>query len=172
MTPLVSVLMPSYQHEAYIAEAIESVLKQSFRQLELIVIDDGSTDRSPSIIRALAKQDARIRPIFHEVQCGIPTTFNDGLAAARGKFVAVLASDDIWLEHKLEKQMEVLQANDDLVVWCEGNMVDEHCQPTGKLAVHGHINNGVNTTKSGDILSEILRGGLIRAQNLVGGGLA
>jgi glycosyltransferase involved in cell wall biosynthesis len=173
---LVSVLMPSYQHAEYVAAAMQSVLDQGFDDLELLVIDDASTDGSPAIIRDFAKRDRRVRPILHETNLGIARTFNAGLKEARGKFVAVLASDDLWMEHKLEKEMEALREDDDLIVWCEGLMIDGHGNPTGELAVKDHIKKYAARDEtepdlvkigSGQIEHQILRGRLILFAGLI-----
>ena len=92
--PLVSVVMPSYNHEKFISEAIESVLGQDFDDLELIIVDDASTDASKQIIQKYEKQDARVRVILHETNCGISKTMNDGIESARGTFKALRNSRD------------------------------------------------------------------------------
>ena len=129
--PLVSVVIPSYNHEKFVSEAIESVLGQDFDDLELIIVDDASTDTSRQIIQKYAAEDARVRVILHETNCGIAKTCNDGIAAAKGKFLAVTASDDVWMKDKLSKQLAVLESDEDLVVWTEAEIIDESGQPVG-----------------------------------------
>jgi glycosyltransferase involved in cell wall biosynthesis len=174
--PLVSVLMPSYQHAEYVAAAMQSVLDQSVDNLELLVIDDASTDGSPAIIQDFAARDARVRPLLQETNQGIARTFNVGLREARGKFVAVLASDDLWMDHKLEKELAVLRMNEDLIVWCEGLMVDGQGNPTGELAVRDHIKKYAAHDEtepdlvkigSGRIEHQILRGRLVLFAGLI-----
>src|SRR5665647_2754849 len=99
--PLVSVVMPSYNHEEFVSESIESVLGQDFDNLELIIVDDASTDSSRQIIQKYAEEDTRIRVILHEANRGIAKTLNDGTEAAKGKFIAIIASDDVWARDKL-----------------------------------------------------------------------
>jgi glycosyltransferase involved in cell wall biosynthesis/SAM-dependent methyltransferase len=123
--PEISVIMPSYQHARFLSDAIDSVLLQSFTDIELIIIDDGSRDGSQNIIRNYAIHDPRIKPIFHPTNQGISRTVNDGLARAKGSFVAFLASDDIWARKKLEKQYQVLLNDRDLIVWSEAEIIDE-----------------------------------------------
>ena len=84
--PLVSVIMPSYNHEKYISEAIESVLNQTFGGFELIITDDASIDRSKDY-QTYAKKDARIRAYYHNENKGIAKTMNDGLEAAKGSLL-------------------------------------------------------------------------------------
>ena len=129
--PLVSVVIPSYNHEKFVSEAIKSVLGQDFDDLELIIVDDASTDTSRQIIQKYAVEDARVRVILHETNCGVAKTCNDGIAVAKGKFLAVTASDDVWVKNKLSKQLAVLESDEDLVVWTEAEIIDESGQPVG-----------------------------------------
>ncbi|MGZ7171982.1 MAG: glycosyltransferase family 2 protein, partial [Halobacteriota archaeon] len=129
--PLVSVGMASYNHEKFISEAIESVLGQDFDDLELIIVDDASTDSSRQIIQKYAAKDSRVSVILHEANCGIAKTANDGIAAAKGKFLAPIASDDVWMKDKLSKQLAVLESDEDLIVWTEAEIIDERSQPVG-----------------------------------------
>jgi glycosyltransferase involved in cell wall biosynthesis len=127
--PLVSVIMTSYNYGRYISEAIESVLNQTLADLELIVIDDASSDDSAGIIERYGKTDPRVRPIYHLQNKGIARTLNEGIEAASGKFIAFIASDDSWATDKLEKQVDVLEKDEDLVVWSEGEIMDKNGRP-------------------------------------------
>ena len=109
--PTVSVIMPSFNHEKFINEAIRSVLRQTILDLELIVVDDCSVDRSGEIIRKWAGRDSRVRTIFHETNVGIAKTVNDGCDAACGKYVCFIASDDMYETHAFEKALRVLEAD-------------------------------------------------------------
>ena len=129
--PLVSVVMTSYNHEKFISEAIESVLGQDFEDLELIIVDDASEDTSTQIIQKYAMKDARVRVILHETNCGIAKTMNDGIAAAKGKFLSDIASDDVWMKDKLSKQLAVLESDEDLIVWAEAEVIDGRGRPVG-----------------------------------------
>jgi hypothetical protein len=100
--PLVTVITPTYNHQQYIRPCIESVLAQSYPHWEQIIIDDGSTDQTPDIIRGY--KDARIR-YLHQENVGVfrlPETYNRALAEARGKLIAILEGDDFWPPDKLE----------------------------------------------------------------------
>ena len=151
---LVSVVMPSYNHEKYIAEAISSVLNQTFTDFEFIIIDDCSKDTSQKIIETYQMKDSRVKPIFHKENMGISRTYNDGLKQVQGKFVAFLDSDDLWLNTKLEKQLAILNTNEDLIVWSEGEIIDQNGTPTGKTFTQ--IENGMHRKKSGNIFEELL----------------
>ena len=98
--PRVSVLIPSYQHAAYIRGAVESVLQQTFSDLELIVVDDASKDDSWDVLTSF--DDARLRLFRHETTQGAHRTLNEALELARGDFIAILNSDDLYMEGRLE----------------------------------------------------------------------
>lgn len=103
MPPTVSVILNCYNHELYVAEAIESVLGQTFKDFELILIDNGSTDGSRAVLERY--DDPRIRRFFHDENQSLSKRLNEGVAAAKGEFVAVLFSDDMMLPDKLEPQV-------------------------------------------------------------------
>ncbi len=105
MTPTVSVVLNCYNHEPYVGEAIESVLAQTFRNFELILIDNGSTDGSRRILQSY--DDERIRLILHDRNESLSKRLNEGVAAARGEFVSILYSDDLFLPRKLERQLAI-----------------------------------------------------------------
>ena len=105
MTPTVSVVLNCYNHEPYIGEAIESVLAQTFGNFELILIDNGSTDGSRRVMQSYG--DERIRMILHDDNQSISKRLNEGLGAALGEFVSILYSDDLFLPHKLERQLAI-----------------------------------------------------------------
>ncbi len=152
--PLVSVVVPSYNHDKFISETIESVLGQDLDDLELIIVDDASTDASRQIIQKYAEKDARVRVILHETNCGIAKTINDGIAAAQGKFLAYSASDDVWMKDKLSKQLAVLESNEDLIVITEAEVIDESGQRVG--ATYSELGRGVLIKGSRDVFHDIL----------------
>jgi glycosyltransferase involved in cell wall biosynthesis len=104
-SPLISVIIPAYNAENTIAIAIESILQQSFQDFECILIDDGSTDATRSIINSFAIKDQRIVSVFNEENMGVSNSLNKGLNISRGKFIARLDADDISLPDRLEKQI-------------------------------------------------------------------
>ncbi|MCL6433138.1 MAG: glycosyltransferase [Leptolyngbyaceae cyanobacterium HOT.MB2.61] len=125
MSPTVSVLMPVYNSQRYVALAIKSILAQSFQDFEFIITDDGSTDASLSILKRYAEQDSRIHLISRENR-GIACTRNEMLLQARGEFVAVMDADDIALPDRLTRQVMFLRQNPDVV--CVGSsyqLIDE-----------------------------------------------
>ena len=107
--PLVSVIMPAYNAGAYIEEAIRSVMAQTLKDWELLVLDDGSSDDTCATVQRLAEEDPRVRLLRNEQNMGAARTRNRGFTLAAGVFVALLDSDDLWLPDKLEKQLAVME---------------------------------------------------------------
>ncbi|RYG62332.1 MAG: glycosyltransferase [Alphaproteobacteria bacterium] len=107
--PSVSVIMPMYNAAEVIVEAIESVIAQTYTDWELVVADDCSSDDSVALVKAMAQSDARIRLIELDKNVGSTGCRNAALQAARGRFMAFLDGDDIWLPHKLEMQIPLLR---------------------------------------------------------------
>lgn len=129
MPPTVSVVMPVYNVERFVAHAIRSVLAQTFADFELIIVDDGATDRSLDICRGF--DDPRI-VILRQANRGLPGARNTGIAAARGTFVALLDSDDAFHPEKLARHVTHLRANPRLGVSYAGAMlIDEEDRPLG-----------------------------------------
>ena len=112
--PKVSVVMPAYNAEKYISEAIESILNQTFTDFEFIIIDDGSIDDTVGIINYY--NDDRIRLIQNEVNLGVAQTLNKGIELSRGQYIARMDADDISLPTRFEKQVAFLDVNPDVAV--------------------------------------------------------
>lgn len=106
---LVSVVMPAYNAERYIARSIASVLEQTYRQLELVVIDDHSTDGTLALADAVARTDSRVRVVRLPCNGGVAAARNAGISAARGDYIAFLDSDDWWHPAKLDRQVALLK---------------------------------------------------------------
>ena len=117
-SPLVSIISPTYNHEKFIADSIESVLAQTYTNWEMIIIDDGSTDKTFDIALEYAANESRIRP-FTQKNIGIfrlGESYNFALSHCNGSYVAILECDDIWLPEKLSLQVEVLENNPQCVL--------------------------------------------------------
>ncbi len=108
--PEVSVIIPTYNRAHLVERAIQSVLRQTFKSFEILVVDDGSADNTKSVVEAI--RDERIRYIRHDVNKGLPAARNTGIAAAKGSFIAFLDDDDQWKETKLERQLETIRNYD------------------------------------------------------------
>jgi glycosyltransferase involved in cell wall biosynthesis len=157
--------MTSYNYENYISKAIESVLDQTFTDLELIVLDDSSVDASRDIIRNYASQDSRVKYVFHHANRGIGNTINEGIETAAGKFIAFLDSDDLWARDKLEKQLAILEKDEDLVVWTDGEIINRDNRPVG-LRFTG-LHRATEKKKTGAIFDEIVKGNFILFSSLM-----
>lgn len=107
--PTVSILIPTFNRAHYVGDAITSALKQTLTDTEVIVVDDGSSDRTPEIIAAF--DDPRLRLVRHDSNRGIPETRNTALAAARGQYIAWLDSDDVARPSRIRKQVDFLRDN-------------------------------------------------------------
>ncbi|ULQ57426.1 glycosyltransferase [Flavihumibacter rivuli] len=130
VVPKVSVILPVYNGERFLREAIESILGQTFQNLELIIINDGSKDGSEKIIKAYS--DPRILYLVNQPNKGLIYTLNRGIEMASGHFIARMDADDIALPHRLERQVEYLGQNPGVaVVACPVQYIDEHGEFSG-----------------------------------------
>lgn len=114
--PQVSIITPAYNAESYLREAVESVLAQSFSDFELLIVDDGSTDGTLQLARTLGAADPRVRVFPSSCNQGQPTARNEALHQARGRFFALLDSDDAWEPNYLAEQLSVFRQSDDVAV--------------------------------------------------------
>lgn len=123
-SPLVTVVIPSYNHEKYVKNAIESVFDQCYTLVELIVIDDGSIDGSPKIISELSKKYSF--DFIARDNKGLAKTLNEGINLAKGKYICFLASDDYYLPNRIESAVHVLERSDEGVfaACCDGLIVN------------------------------------------------
>jgi glycosyltransferase involved in cell wall biosynthesis len=108
---LVSVIIPVYNYDRYLGEAIESVLGQTYQHLEVIVVDDGSTDRSAEVAKSFADRGVRY---CHQANAGIGPARNSGVESAEGEFIAFLDADDRWPLHKIERQLNAFESDETL----------------------------------------------------------
>jgi glycosyltransferase involved in cell wall biosynthesis len=111
--PLITVIIPTYNRAAWVAEAVASVLTQTYRDYELIVVDDGSTDGT---LEAMASLEGHLQVFRRRQQRGVSAARNLGAASARGKWLAFLDSDDLWLPHKLARQIDYVRTRPDLLI--------------------------------------------------------
>src|SRR5207248_406310 len=137
--PPISVVIATFNQAAYLGETLESVLRQSYPEVEIIVVDDGSTDATPAVAE---RYGGRIRYVRQE-NAERGAARNAGLRLAHGAFVAFLDSDDVWLPHKLEREAAVLIAQPDVaVVYSDVELIDAAGRRLGaspRPSFHGHI---------------------------------
>ncbi len=123
-SPTISVIMPVYNGEKYLREAIDSILNQTYTNFEFIILNDGSTDRSLKIIDEYAKKDTRIFVISRENR-GLIVSLNEGIQYAKGKYIARMDADDISLEKRFEKQLELIEEKNVDICGCHYFAIDE-----------------------------------------------
>lgn len=123
--PKVSIIMPSFNKEKYISKSIESILDQTYKDWELLVIDDASIDKSVEIIKSY--HDSRIRFFQNKSNIGIAATRNIGLLKAKGEYIALLDADDLSTEYRIEKEVDFLDNNSNIdVVFGDFRIIDEN----------------------------------------------
>lgn len=129
MAPLVSVVTPAFNARRFIAEAVGSVLAQTFADFEMLVVDDCSPDDTAEIVSALARADGRVRLIQHRENGGPAAARDSALERARGRYVAFLDSDDLWLPGKLEEQISFMQERDAALSYTQYRRISEDGKP-------------------------------------------
>ncbi len=129
--PLVSVIIPTYNRAHLLPRAITSVLSQTLKDFELIIVDDGSTDNTREVVESFQKKDKRIRYIWQENSGGPAKPKNMGIKNSRGKYIGFLDDDDEWLPEKLKKQLKVFEQSKNLgIVGCSAFYVDSNTKKT------------------------------------------
>jgi glycosyltransferase involved in cell wall biosynthesis len=143
-TPEVSVIIAAYNAQQYVEQAVRSVLEQTFQDLEVLIVDDGSTDGTTEIIRQL--DDPRVR-IFRQANAGQTIAKNRGIHESTGRYVGFCDADDRWHPHKLEKQLPVFGRSDEIaVVYSSERSIDEH---------GNSIPDRVDATRRGRVLDDL-----------------
>ncbi|MDG2536699.1 glycosyltransferase family 2 protein [Dyella jiangningensis] len=137
--PLVSVVMPAYNAQAYIRSAVLSVLSQTYTSWELVIVDDCSTDGTAALIDSLAAADERIRVIHASTNAGVAAARNAAIAAARGSHVAFLDSDDGWHESKLERQMQHMEDTGARVCYAPYDRVGDDGRLLSRVRPPAHV---------------------------------
>lgn len=126
---LISIITPTYNHEKFIAQCIESVLAQSFHDWEQIIIDDESTDKTPEIIQHYNDPRIRYFRIEHKGLSNLVKIYNEGLRLARGEIIAILEGDDFWPSDKIEKEIIAFESQEVILAWGNGVVTNEFGKP-------------------------------------------
>lgn len=126
MKPIVSVITPCCNCEKYIADTIYSALNQTFKDFELIIVDDVSSDNTVNIIKNISQVDKRIKLIQLNQKIGASGARNKALLLAQGKYIAFLDGDDLWKEDKLEKQIAFMEQHQVSFCYCDYEYIDEN----------------------------------------------
>ncbi|HRJ53786.1 MAG TPA: glycosyltransferase [Candidatus Thiothrix moscowensis] len=162
----VSVIMPAFNHARWVRSAIESVLAQSLTALELIVIDDASTDASWETIQAVRTDhaDTRLQCLRHASNQGAPATINEGLRHAQGEYLAIINSDDIWEPNRLERLLHVAETTRQDFLCSDVFLLDADslpCETTEHHWVAWFENLKQDYASHADVLATLLRGNFL-----------
>lgn len=127
-SPLVSVVIPNYNNAHYLKECIDSVLSQTYLNIEIIVVDDASTDNSRSIIKEISKVNENVKFYFKPNNGGVSSARNDGICRAKGKYITTLDSDDTYVSEKIEKEVELAESffPEKVIVFSGVNLVNNN----------------------------------------------
>lgn len=143
--PTISVIIPTYNRPELLRKALDSVLQQTYRDLEVIVVDDGSCEETHLCNLKLLQMDNRVRYVYKKESCGVAAARNDGIRIAEGRYVAFLDDDDIWLPMKLEKQVQFMASCEHLAAVCCGfGFVDGDGKSTNPV---GEMRNPLTSKK-------------------------
>lgn len=166
--PLVSVIALCYNHAPYVIECLDSIRKQTYKPLELIIVDDSSMDSSVSLIRRwISENKIDCKTIFHNTNLGVCKSLNEALLITRGEFFSIIATDDVWLENKIELQMKVFQASSENtgVIYSDAYRIDEKGEFLDSMFIQSH--RKFSEEPRGDIFSILLKGNFIPAPSVL-----
>ena len=139
--PLVSVIMPCYNMERFIADTINSVIHQTFANWELLITDDASTDKTVALVQSLAENDSRIHLKVNAEHAGIAPSRNRCIQEAQGRFLAFLDADDLWHPNKLQRQLQFMLEHKVGFCYSSYDLIDESGKPQGKtIKAAGDLN--------------------------------
>lgn len=133
MKPLVSIITPLYNSEAFIDQTIKSILNQTYTNWELWLIDDCSTDKTIQLATQYTKTHPNIKLLKNQINSGAAISRNKGISEATGEYIAFLDADDLWTPNKLEVQVKVMQTNNCDVSFSSYKQINEAGQPLNKL---------------------------------------
>jgi glycosyltransferase involved in cell wall biosynthesis len=153
-TPRISVIIPSYNRGHLILQALKSVSDQTYTNLEIIVVDDGSNDNTTHVVSKY--NDPRVVYIKHDNNMGLPSARNTGIKASSGNIIAFLDTDDLWLEHKLEEHINIFDSKRDTYVVYSGSYRYQNRKKT-------YIPSKFIHPKQGDLLKRLLAGNFVPA---------
>ncbi|MGL4671251.1 glycosyltransferase family 2 protein [Cetobacterium sp.] len=133
-TGLVSIITPAYNAERFIGETIESVLNQSYQNWEMLIVDDGSKDKTEIVVKEYEKKDNRIR-LIKQANAGSGAARNNGIRRAEGNYICLLDADDTWNENFLEEQIKLIKLKDATLVFSSHSRINE----SGEKILKPHI---------------------------------
>ena len=162
--PLVTAIVLSYNQSRFVLETLESVKAQSYAAIELAIVDDCSSDNSASVIEDWIKKNAiSCTFIHHQKNKGICKSLNEALAVTSGKYISMVASDDVWLPDKLERQVEIMEAQPDSVgvLYSDAFQIDENGDLFPEMFIAAH--RKLSEMPQGYVLHSLLEGNFIPA---------
>lgn len=156
--PLVTVIALCYNHERYVLESLQSVVNQNYNNIELIIVDDFSTDNSVINILRFIENNASIKTIFNECNLGNCHSFNNALKIAKGKYIIDLSTDDVMLSQRIVEQVKKFEESSDAtgVVYSDGIYIDENSKP-----LKGRRNVKDLLIREGDVYKHFLAGSFL-----------
>lgn len=167
--PLVSVVIPNYNGESFVAKTLDSVLNQTYQHYEIIVVDDCSNDGSPEIIERYSEKEPRIRLIRLAKNEGVANARNTGILQSKGQYIALLDNDDLWTPDKLERQVRLSQEAD--IVYCSYDFIDENDQQikrpfvvTQQISFHSMLASSMISCSTAFIKADILKANLFETR--------
>lgn len=129
---MVSIITPLYNSEAFVTETVKSVISQTYANWEMIIVDDCSTDSSYDLVEAFSKTEDRIKPVRLEENCGVAAARNTAIELAKGRYIAFLDSDDLWLPMKLERQITFMKETGALLSYTGYSKIDDDGNISGR----------------------------------------
>lgn len=142
--PLITVLMPCYNAAPYLAEALESIINQTYQNLEILCINDGSTDDTGKILEEYATKDTRIQIIHNDTNLKLIKSLNKGIDLAKGDFIARMDADDISAPERIEKELDFMMQNTEVdVVGCTCYVINETGSILSKKRLRQHNSNSI-----------------------------
>lgn len=133
--PIVSVIMPAYNSEQWISKSLKSVLNQTLKEIEIIVVDDCSTDLTTGIVENVKKNDDRIILIEQDKNSGVANARNLGIEKAEGQYIAFLDADDCWEKDKLKVQVDYMEANNCEFSYCDYFLINDENNIIGQRVI-------------------------------------
>lgn len=137
-SPLISIALCTYNGEKFLAEQLDSIVNQTYKNIEIIAVDDCSTDRTLTILQKYASKDARVKVYSNKTNKGYSKNFEYAISLCTGDYIAVSDQDDIWVSDKLELLINKIRINDDLLVHSNSLLVDENGKNLNKTSFDKH----------------------------------
>lgn len=130
--PLITVIIPTYNCEKFIGDTLDSAIAQTYGNLEIIVVDDDSKDKTVEKVKEYMVRDTRIKLLQNNNNSGVAVSRNKGIKIASGEYIALLDSDDLWVENKIEKQLKVAEKTKGDIIYSSYSLIDEKGKDIGR----------------------------------------